>query len=41
MYANYWSDNPHYFLDLVKRIVGVSVGSVAIVKGLLDLEEVK
>ena len=39
--ANDWSENPRYILDLVKRIVAVSVGSVAIVKGLPDLEEVK
>ena len=39
--ANDWSDNPRYIWDLVKRIVRVSVGSVAIVKTLPDLEEVK
>ncbi len=38
---NDWSDNPRYILDLVKRIVRVSVESVGIVKGLPDLEEVK
>ena len=38
---NDWSDNPRYIWDLVKRIVAVSVGSVAIVKTLPDLEEVK
>ena len=38
---NDWSENPRYILDLVKRIVAVSVGSVAIVKGLPDLEERK
>lgn len=41
MYTNDWSENPRYILDLVKRIVAVSVGSVEIVKGLPDLEEVK
>ena len=34
-------DADPYILDLVKRIVAVSVGSVEIVKGLPDLEEVK
>jgi predicted helicase len=38
---NDWSDDPRYILDLVKRIVAVSVGSVEIVKGLPELEEVK
>lgn len=38
---NDWSENPRYILDLVKRIVAVSVGSVAIVKGLSDLNESK
>jgi predicted helicase len=38
---NDWSENPRYILDLVKRIVRVSVESVKIVKGLPDLEEVK
>ena len=41
MYSDYWSDNPRYILDLVKRIVAVSVGSVEIVNGLPDLEERK
>jgi predicted helicase len=38
---NDWSDEPRYILDLVKRIVAVSLGSVAIVKGLPALEEKK
>ena len=38
---NDWSENPRYILDLVKRIVAVSVGSVEIVKGLPDLNESK
>ena len=38
---NDWSENQRYILDLVKRIVAVSVGSVEIVKGLPDLEERK
>jgi predicted helicase len=38
---NDWSDEPRYILDLVKRIVAVSVGSVEIVKGLPALEEQK
>ncbi len=38
---NDWSENPRYILDLVKRIVAVSVGSVEIVKALPDLEEKK
>ena len=38
---NDWSENPRYILDLLKRLVAVSVGSVEIVKGLPDLEEVK
>ena len=38
---NDWSDNPRYILDLVKRIVAVSVGTVAIVNKLPPLEEYK
>jgi predicted helicase len=38
---NDWSENPHYILDLVKRIVAVSVGSIEIVKALPALEEKK
>jgi predicted helicase len=38
---NDWSENPRYILDLVKRIVRVSVESVKIVKGLPALEEKK
>jgi predicted helicase len=38
---NNWSDEPRYILDLVKRIVAVSVGSVEIVKGLPKLDEQK
>jgi predicted helicase len=38
---NDWSDDPRYILDLVKRIVAVSLGSVEIVKGLPALEEKK
>ena len=38
---NDWSENPRYILDLVKRIVRVSVGSVEIVNSLPALEEKK
>jgi predicted helicase len=38
---NDWSENPRYILDLVKRIVAVSVGSVEIVNSLPALEERK
>ena len=36
---NTWSDNPRYILDLVKRIVRVSLETVRIVKGLPSLNE--
>jgi predicted helicase len=38
---NDWRENPRYILDLVKRIVAVSVGSAEIVNALPTLEEVK
>jgi len=38
---NDWSDNPRYILDLLKRIVRVSVETVRIVKGLPALNEFK
>lgn len=38
---NDWSDNPRYILDLVKRIVRVSVETVKIVKSLPALNEQK
>ncbi len=38
---NDWSDNPRYILDLLKRIVRVSVETVRIVKGLPALNEHK
>ena len=36
---NDWSEDPRYIVDLVKRIVRVSVETVKIVKGLPDLNE--
>jgi predicted helicase len=36
-----WNDNPRYILDLLKRIVRVSVETVRIVKGLPALNEFK
>jgi predicted helicase len=36
---NDWSDDPHYIVDLVKRIVRVSMESVAIVNSLPPLNE--
>jgi len=36
---NHLSDDPHYIIDLVKRIVGVSVETVKIVKRLPLLNE--
>ncbi len=36
---NEWSDNPRYIIDLLKRIVRVSVESVRIVKNLPPLQE--
>jgi predicted helicase len=36
---NDWSDDPHYIVDLVKRIVRVSMESVAIVNNLPPLNE--
>ena len=36
---NDWSDNPRYILDLIKRIVRVSLETVRIVKGLPALNE--
>ena len=38
---NAWSDDPRYIVDLVKRIVRVSVGSARIVKALPPLNEAK
>jgi predicted helicase len=38
---NHWSDNPRYIIDLVKRIVRVSVETVRIVKNLPALNEQK
>jgi predicted helicase len=37
---NAWSDDPRYIVDLVKRVVRVSVESVEIIKKLPELEEV-
>ena len=36
---NTWSENPRYILDLVKRIIRVSLETVRIVKGLPTLKE--
>ena len=36
---NHWSDDPRYIVDLVKRIVRVSIESVRLVKGLPPLQE--
>ena len=36
---NHWSDDPRYIIDLVKRIVRVSVESVKIVNSLPPLNE--
>ncbi len=36
---NSWSEDPRYILDLVKRIVRVSIETVRIVKGLPELKE--
>jgi hypothetical protein len=36
---NEWSEDPRYIVDLVKRVVQVSVKTVAIVKSLPDLNE--
>ncbi len=38
---NAWSEDPHYILDLIKRIVRVSLETVRIVKGLPTLTETK
>lgn len=38
---NDWGDSPRYILDLLKRIVRVSVETVRIVKGLPALDEFK
>ncbi len=38
---NDWGDNPRYILDLVKRIVAVSVESVRVVNSLPVLEDRK
>ena len=38
---NGWSDDPRYIIDLVKRVVRVSVETVRIVKGLPPLSEAK
>jgi predicted helicase len=32
--ANQWSDDPRYIVDLIKRVVTVSVESVKVVAGL-------
>jgi predicted helicase len=37
--ANDWSEDPRYIVDLVKRVVRVSVETVKIVVNLLPLEE--
>ena len=36
---NHWSEDPRYIVDLVKRIVRVSMETVAIVKSLPPLNE--
>jgi predicted helicase len=36
---NHWSDDPHYIIDLLKRIVRVSLETVAIVNSLPPLNE--
>jgi predicted helicase len=36
---NHWSDDPRYIIDLVKRIVRVSIESVKIVNSLPPLNE--
>jgi predicted helicase len=36
---NEWSDDPRYIVDLIKRVVQVSVETVAIVKSLPALNE--
>ena len=38
---NAWSDDPRYIVDLIKRIVRVSLESVRIVAGLPALQEAK
>jgi predicted helicase len=38
---NDWSDDPRYIIDLVKRIVRVSLETVKIVNGLPALSEIK
>ena len=38
---NDWSDDPRYIVDLLKRIVRVSLESVRIVAGLPALQEAK
>lgn len=38
---NHWSDDPHYIIDLLKRIVRVSLETVAIVNNLPPLNELK
>ena len=37
--VNDWSDDPRYIVDLVKRIVRVSLETVKIVNGLPTLNE--
>ncbi|MCE2904396.1 hypothetical protein RI030_09145 [Aphanizomenon flos-aquae NRERC-008] len=37
---NHWSENPRYIVDLVKRIVRVSLETVRIVKSLPALNEI-
>lgn len=36
---NTWSDDPHYIIDLLKRIVRVRLETVAIINGLPPLDE--
>lgn len=38
---NDWSDNPRYIIDLIKRIVRVSIETVEIVNNLPALNEAK
>jgi len=38
---NEWSDDPRYFVGLLKRIVRFSVESVQIIQALLALDEAK
>jgi predicted helicase len=38
---NDWSEDPRYIIDLVKRIVSVSIKTVKIIQGLPPLQEIK